>query len=317
MTAERKILLLLGATAVGKTAAACALYDALGGADAVALISVDATMVYRGFDIGAAKPTPAELARHPHALIDVADPAQPYTVATFVEAADAVVAAALDAGRLPVLVGGSMLYARRFLEGLATLPSASDELRETLADEWRERGGEALHAELAQADPQAAARIHPNNPQRLLRALEVLRGTGRPISELWAERAGQGAPARHDAAVHTVALAADDRAELHARIEARFQAMLAAGFLDEVRGLQARGDLHPALPAVRAVGYRQAWQHLNGELTHDRFVADALTATRRLAKRQLTWLRQWPDARALSWRLSPAQIAEEIVKQLT
>lgn len=312
---EPSLVLLLGATAVGKTGVACALQDQLGGPARVQLISVDSALVYRGMDVGTAKPDAAERRAHPHALIDIRDPADPYTVADFVTDADAAVQDALGSGRLPVLVGGTMLYAHRFLHGIAALPSASAEMRAALTAELAERGAQTLHAELARQDPEAAAHIHPQNSQRLLRALEVLRVTGQPLSGLWRSQAGEPATERLRCRIHVCAIMPDDRRALHERIALRLEAMLAAGFVEEVRALRARGDLHAALPAMRAVGYRQAWQHLDGELTHAQFVADAQTATRRLAKRQLTWLRRWPDLHTLSWG-DAATVAAAIVRDI-
>ncbi|MEQ9452843.1 MAG: tRNA (adenosine(37)-N6)-dimethylallyltransferase MiaA [Pseudomonadales bacterium] len=288
------IVLLLGPTAIGKTECAMGLQDYFGGAEHAQIISVDSAMVYRQMDIGTAKPSPAELASYPHALIDLRDPKDAYSAADFVHDADAAVRAARTRGQVPILVGGTMLYARAFLTGLADLPSADEETRAALKAEYQRRGGEELHAELTRIDPEAAANIDPNNEQRLLRALEVIRITARPISELWREQRGETVVERLGGEVMTLSLEPDDRSWLYRNIEQRFAAMLAAGFLDEVQALRERGDLHLDLPSMRAVGYRQAWQYAEGELSHEQFRQDALTATRRLAKRQLTWLRQWP-----------------------
>lgn len=318
MTNNARLLMILGPTAVGKTAVACALQDMLGGKGAVRLISVDSALVYQGMDIGTAKPDATELADYPHDLIDIRDPADPYTAADFVEDADTAVGAALANGQVPVLVGGTMLYARCFLQGIADLPTASPEVRNALADELQAKGPKALYAELQNADPQAAQKIHPNNPQRLLRALEVLRTTGEPISRLWEQRAGLPATERLNVPVHAISLLPDDRAHLHARIKTRFAEMLRDGFVDEVRGLRDRGDLHLDLPSMRAVGYRQAWLYLAGEISEQSFIADALTATRRLAKRQLTWLRQWQDINQIRINDSSQvdQVAGQIIEDL-
>lgn len=302
------LILLLGPTASGKTALAMALQDALGGQSRAQIISIDSAMVYRGLDIGSAKPTAAELALYPHALIDLRDPAEIYTAADFVADADDAVRTTWAAGKTAILVGGTMLYARSFLQGLAELPSADVSTRDALREELKVRGEQALHAELAEIDAEAARGIEPANHQRLLRALEVVRLTGQPISTLWAKQADVSVRARLGVAPKVYGLDAWPRQALHARIETRFQAMLAAGFLDEVAGLQARGDLSLDLPAMRAVGYRQAWLHLTGELSSTAFQADALTATRRLAKRQLTWLRSWPDLRWLREQSVSAQV---------
>ena len=297
----RRIILLLGPTAVGKTAIACALQSRLGGADHARLISVDSAMVYRGLDIGTAKPTPDELAQFPHDLIDIREPEEPFTAADFVDCADAAVERALGQDQIPVLVGGTMLYAKCFLEGIASLPAADPALRETLARELDERGAPAMHAELGRWDAQAAARIHPHNVQRLLRALEVIRATGRPISALWQSRQGRAATERLNLEVTTYVVDVRDRKQLHARIETRFHAMLEQGFEAELSRLAGRSGLDPRLPAWRAVGYRQGLRYLRGEISQVQFRDDTLTATRRLAKRQMTWLRSWPGARRLAW----------------
>jgi len=276
-------LMLLGPTGSGKSALAMALAQHV----PLEIVSVDSAQVYRGLDIGSAKPTPAERAAVPHHLIDIRDPAQRYSAAEFARDAAAAIADIRARGRLPLLVGGTMLYAKALREGLAELPSADAALRAELTQEAVQRGWPALHARLAQLDAAAAARIAPNDAQRIQRALEVIALTGRPMSAslATAPRAAAGA------ALRVVALVPLDRAALHARIERRFDAMLAAGFLDEVRALRKRGDLAADLPALRSVGYRQAWDFLAGHGTHDEFRAAAIAATRRLAKRQLTWLR--------------------------
>ncbi len=312
-----RVVVLVGPTASGKTDVGMRLYDALGGASGARLISVDSALVYKGMDIGTAKPSATELSHYPHALIDIRDPVDPYTVAEFVQDADREVTAALAAGVIPILVGGTMLYARRFVDGIAKLPQADQRMRQTLEDELKTRGPDALYADLLELDPDAAADIHPNNPQRLLRALEVIRLTGMPLSTLWQKRAGADAEQRHGVKPQVFGIVPTDRGALHERILHRFEHMLAAGFLAEVATLRSRGDLHLDLPAMRAVGYRQAWQYLANELEESQFVANALTATRRLAKRQLTWMRQWLILKSLDMdephRLSE-QIFTEVVK---
>ena len=308
--------MLLGPTASGKTALAMALYDALGGAEHARLISVDSALVYRGMDIGTAKPTPTEQQRYPHSLIDLRDPAEPYSAADFVTDADAEVAAAQKLGQVPILVGGTMLYAKSFLQGLAELPHADAEVRAALEAEFDARGAKAMHAELTAYDPKAAANIEPANRQRLLRAMEVYRLTGQPMSVLWQDQADVSVAKRLGSDVLTFALVPDDRSLLHERIEQRFDAMLNEGFLAEAESFYKRGDLHADLPSMRAVGYRQAWQHLAGEIDHARFVADAKTATRRLAKRQLTWLRSWPDLESLTTADFPTAACEQILAKL-
>lgn len=276
-------LMLLGPTGSGKSALALALAQHV----PLEIVSVDSAQVYRGLDIGSAKPSPAERAAVPHHLIDIREPAQRYSAAEFARDAAAAIAAIRASGRLPLLVGGTMLYAKALREGLAELPSADTGVRAALEREAAERGWPALHARLAQLDATTAARIAPNDAQRIQRALEVIALTGRPMSQSLAAAQHGGL------ALRVVALVPADRAALHARIERRFDAMLAAGFLDEVRALRARGDLAPDLPALRSVGYRQAWDFLAGQGTHDSFRAAAIAATRRLAKRQLTWLRSF------------------------
>ena len=298
---QRRIVLIIGPTAVGKTDVAMALQDLLGGRQAAQLISADSAMVYRGLDIGSAKPNATELAAYPHELIDIREPEDAYTAADFVADADRCVEHAFDRGQVPILVGGTMLYAKRFIEGIAELPSADAQLREELQQQFEEKGGVQMHAELNAIDPAAAAKIHPNNPQRLLRALEVVRLTGRPLSAQWQEFASPPAAARLRAQVLTYAILPDNRAALHERIAQRFDAMLAADFIGELKTLQMRAVLYADLPAMRAVGYRQGWQFLAGELSEHEFRDKVITATRRLAKKQLTWLRRWPDAKAMTW----------------
>ncbi|MCR9261817.1 MAG: tRNA (adenosine(37)-N6)-dimethylallyltransferase MiaA [Pseudomonadaceae bacterium] len=298
---NRQVVLLLGPTAVGKTAAAMALFDQLGGADKVRLISADSALVYQGMDIGTAKPSAAELKRYPHELIDFRAPQDTYTAADFVTDADLLVEDALQQGQVPVIVGGTMLYVKRFVEGIARLPSADPTVRAQLQAAFDAGKGPELHAELVAIDPSAAANIHPNNPQRLLRALEIVRQTGQPVSHLWSELGGLPAVERLQVQLRSFAIVPDDRQVLHERIAVRFAAMLEAGFLGELQSLYARPELRADLPALRAVGYRQGFAYLRGECSEAQFHADALTATRRLAKRQLTWLRQWPDLQNLFW----------------
>lgn len=284
-------IFLMGPTASGKTALACALRERF----ALELISVDSALVYRGLDIGAAKPDAAVLARHPHALVDLRDPAEPYSAADFRTDALQAMARISAQGRVPLLVGGTGLYFRALQRGLSALPEAVPAIRARLADDAARDGWPALHARLVGLDPAAAARIGPNDAQRLQRALEVIELTGRPLSEQQTGGAGGPFPWR----VLKLALVPVDRGLLHARIAQRFDAMLAQGFLDEVRALRARPELHPELPAWRAVGYRQAWEHLEGMVDAATFRDKGIFATRQLAKRQLTWLRAELDARAL------------------
>ncbi|WNL47613.1 tRNA (adenosine(37)-N6)-dimethylallyltransferase MiaA [Dyella sp. BiH032] len=282
-------IFLMGPTASGKTALACALSERF----PVELVSVDSALVYRGMDIGTAKPDPATLATYPHALIDLRDPAEPYSAADF--RADAVEAMKdiTARGKVPLLVGGTGLYFRALHQGLSNLPEADPAIRERLTAEAEAIGWPAMHARLREADPVAAARIGPNDAQRIQRALEVIELTGRPLSEQQRGGSGERFPWR----VLKLALLPPDRGPLHARIAERFDAMLAQGFLDEMRRLRARGDLHPDLPSMRAVGYRQAWEHLDGLTDAAEFRDRGIFATRQLAKRQITWLRGELDAR--------------------
>ncbi|TXI49574.1 MAG: tRNA (adenosine(37)-N6)-dimethylallyltransferase MiaA [Lysobacter sp.] len=294
---------IMGPTASGKTAFAIECAQRFDGE----IVSVDSALVYRGLDIGAAKPSAEERAAAPHHLIDVREPWQPYSAADFAHDARIAVDAILARGRLPILAGGTGLYFRALLEGLSPMPLTDPEVRARLEAEASERGWPAMHAELARIDPEAAARIHATDPQRIQRALEVYRVSGRTISAWRRERAADGA-AKFPCRTLKFALAPCERAVLHARIERRFDAMLDAGFLDEVRALRALPELraHPApldLPALRAVGYRQAWEHLDGLTDAREFRDRAIFATRQLAKRQLTWLRgdlalRWFDPQA-------------------
>ena len=294
MSTRPLAIALMGPTASGKTALALDWAERLGGE----IVSVDSALVYRGLDIGAAKPDAAELARVPHHLIDVREPWQPYSAAEFAADARAALDAIVARGRVPILAGGTGLYFHALLHGLSAMPTADPAMRAVIAGEIASRGLPALHAELAAVDPVAAARIHATDAQRIQRALEVFRVSGRTIS---AWRAAPAAP-RLPFRVLKLVLAPPDRATLHQRIEHRFDLMLAAGFLDEVRRLRAAPALqnhpHPLdLPAVRAVGYRQAWEYLDGQGDAADYRARAIHATRQLAKRQLTWLRGELDAR--------------------
>ena len=288
MSHRPSAIALMGPTASGKTALALDWAERIGGE----IVSVDSALVYRGLDIGAAKPTPAEQALVPHHLLDVRDPWQPYSAAAFAQDARTAIDGILARGKVPILAGGTGLYFRALLHGLSDMPAADAGLRARLEADAAARGWAALHADLARVDPEAAARIHATDAQRIQRALEVWHLSGRSMSQ-W-----QRAPARGRLPVRVlpVVLAPRDRGVLHARIEQRFDAMLAAGFLDEVRALRALPQLaaHPAplgLPALRAVGYRQAWEHLDGITDAATFRARAVAATRQLARRQLTWLR--------------------------
>ncbi|MCA1770552.1 MAG: tRNA (adenosine(37)-N6)-dimethylallyltransferase MiaA [Halomonas sp.] len=278
-------ILLVGPTAAGKTDLAIALHERLG----VELISVDSAMVYRGMDIGSAKPSMEELARAPHRLIDIRDPAEPYSAAAFREDALREMREITAAGKVPLLVGGTMMYLKQLLHGVANLPGSTPELRAELQAEAEAHGLAALHEALARVDPVSAARIHPNDPQRLMRALEVYRLSGRPLSELWAEQQSETFPWR----TLSIGLAPVERAVLHQRIARRFEAMLEDGLIEEVAALRARGDLSQDLPSMKSVGYRQVWEALDGDSNLEDLRHRGIVATRQLAKRQLTWMRSW------------------------
>jgi tRNA dimethylallyltransferase len=280
-----RAIALAGPTASGKSAIAMALAERI----ELEIVSVDSAQVYRGMDIGTAKPSAAERARVPHHLLDIIEPYERYSAARFADDARAAIAAINRRGRLALLVGGTMLYLKALFEGLDTLPAADPSVRAALDAQAAERGWPALHAELARVDPDTAARLAPNDAQRVQRALEVWQLTGQPLSQAQGRR-GAGL------AMPLIALEPPSRPWLHERIAQRFDAMLAAGFVDEVRALRARGDLHEGLPSMRCVGYRQVWQALEqGNLAGVR--ERGIAATRQLAKRQLTWLRTLPGIR--------------------
>ncbi|WP_298442091.1 tRNA (adenosine(37)-N6)-dimethylallyltransferase MiaA [uncultured Ferrimonas sp.] len=280
---------IMGPTASGKTDLAIALRQHL----PVELISVDSALIYKQMDIGSAKPTAAELTQAPHRLIDILDPSESYSAADFVADAHREMAKIVADGKIPLLVGGTMLYFKALIEGLSPLPSADATIRAQIEAEAEQLGWQALHQQLAEVDPISAERIHPNDPQRLLRALEVYRISGKSMTELTKVKAPPS-PYRYV----QFAIAPSDRAVLHQRIEQRFLAMLQQPFEQEVHALMARGDLDTNLPSIRCVGYRQMWSYLSGEIDRDTMVAQGVAATRQLAKRQLTWLRGWGE---LDW----------------
>ncbi|MPQ66886.1 MULTISPECIES: tRNA (adenosine(37)-N6)-dimethylallyltransferase MiaA [unclassified Pseudomonas] len=290
-------IFLMGPTAAGKTDLAIELTRVL----PCELISVDSALVYRDMDIGTAKPSKALLAEFPHRLIDILDPAQSYSAAEFRSDALAAMAEITARGKIPLLVGGTMLYYKALLEGLAEMPAADPQIRAEIEEEAARLGWQALHDQLAVIDPVSAARIHPNDPQRLSRALEVYRVSG---SSMTAHRQRQSAQSTDAAAsgrpqlpytVANLAIAPANRQVLHDRIAQRFTQMLEQGFVDEVVALRRRSDLHVGLPSIRAVGYRQVWEHLEGKLTSAEMQERGIIATRQLAKRQFTWLRSWTD----------------------
>ncbi|MBC3366473.1 tRNA (adenosine(37)-N6)-dimethylallyltransferase MiaA [Pseudomonas sp. SWRI154] len=290
-------IFLMGPTAAGKTDLAIELTKVL----PCELISVDSALVYRGMDIGTAKPSKELLAEFPHRLIDILDPAEAYSAADFRRDALQAMAEITARGKIPLLVGGTMLYYKALVEGLADMPAADPEVRAQIEEEAARLGWQALHEQLAVIDPQSAARIHPNDPQRLSRALEVYRVSGQSMTALRQRQSAQSTEAAASGlqqlpyTVANLAIAPADRQVLHRRIEQRFTLMLEQGFIDEVVALRERSDLHAGLPSIRAVGYRQVWDYLDGKLTSAEMRERGIIATRQLAKRQFTWLRSWTD----------------------
>jgi len=277
----------MGPTASGKTDLAIYLTEHF----PVDIISVDSAMVYRGLNIGSAKPSDKELEKAPHRLIDLVDPLEIYSAARFRKDALKEMAKIIQTGRIPLLVGGTMLYFRALLQGLSELPESDEVIRQKLEQQAKEIGWEKMHQRLAEVDAEAAERIHPNDPQRISRALEVYEMTGTAISQLQKEQKAEPLPYQ----VLKLALIPSDRALLHQRIEKRFSQMLEQGLIDEVKTLRNRGDLHQDLPAIRAVGYRQVWDYLGGIIDYTEMQERGVIATRQLAKRQLTWLRSEKD----------------------
>ena len=288
-TLQTQAIFLMGPTASGKTALAIELCQKL----PCEIISVDSALVFKGMDIGTAKPNVEELELAPHHLIDFLDPTQAYSAADFRADALKLIDEIHARNKIPLFVGGTMMYFNALLNGLSKLPAADEQVRAELAKEAEQVGWDGLHKELAKVDPVAAARIHKNDPQRINRALEVFRITGQTLTELTAQE-----DEKFPFKVQQFAIAPADRAILHSRIEKRFLQMLDNGFEQEVKKLYARGDLHPDLPSIRCVGYRQMWQYLNNECSYDEMIFKGVCATRQLAKRQLTWLRSWPN---LTW----------------
>jgi tRNA dimethylallyltransferase len=284
-----KVILLMGATATGKTELALEIsrhFD-------VEIISVDSALIYQGMNIGTAKPESEVLQSVPHHLIDIIDPADPFSVWDFVQQSRRLVDEIVKRGRIPLLAGGTMMYCHAFEHGLNRLPEANEALRERLDLEAQQIGWQAMHDRLAEVDPSSASRIKPTDSQRIQRALEVYQIAGVPLSRLHQQKstgfAGQ---------IEKIILAVNDRARLHQRIESRFLSMLERGFVEEVLNLKARGDLDLSLPSMRCVGYRQLWQFLDGDLSHQEMIEKGVAATRQLAKRQITWLRKQPQENA-------------------
>jgi tRNA dimethylallyltransferase len=288
MKAAPPAVALMGPTASGKTRLAIQLAQALGGE----VISVDSALVYRGMDIGTAKPGLEERAGVPHHLIDILDPAEAFSAGQFREAALALMAGITARGRLPILAGGTMLYFNALFNGLAELPTADEAVRRQIDGEAVSVGWAKLHEELARVDPQAAARIHPNDPQRIQRALEVYRLAGVSLSELCAQGRGDPPPF----GIVRLVVAPGDRQVLHGLIRQRFLSMLERGLVEEVRALRGRGDLRGDLPSIRAVGYRQVWAYLDAEFDYAEMVERGVVSTRQFAKRQYTWLRREVEA---------------------
>jgi tRNA dimethylallyltransferase len=254
------------------------------------IVSVDSALIYRDMNIGTAKPTADELAKFPHRLINLRDASESYSAADFCDDALAEISEIRRRNRIPLLVGGTMMYFKSLIEGISPLPTANTEIRKAIESEAAEKGWQSLHEKLAEVDPVSAKRIHQNDPQRLTRALEVYRITGNTLTQL-TEIKGDKLTGN----ILQLAITPQERSTLHERISLRYQQMIDMGFEAEVIKLRARGDLHQDLPSIRCVGYRQMWQYLDGEFDHDEMIFRGVCATRQLAKRQLTWLRNWPD----------------------
>jgi len=287
----------MGPTASGKTSLAIELVQQA----PLEIISVDSAQVYRGLDIGSGKPTADILKKAPHRLIDVRDPTEAYSAAEFRDDVLVEIDDVQGNGNIPLLVGGTMLYFKALRDGLATMPAADENIRNKILDQADNEGWQAVHNRLAQVDPESAARIHPNDPQRLQRALEVYELTGKPMTAIHNEGNSQEDLPFN---LHFMAIYPSQRAILHEKIALRFKQMLEEGFVEEVKKLYDRGDLLPSLPAIRSVGYRQIWDFIEGSYDHNFMQEKVLAATRQLAKRQLTWLRSWPDLQILDSEMS-------------
>ncbi len=281
------LVFVMGPTAAGKTDLAVACAEQLN----CQLISVDSALVYREMDIGTAKPDAETLSRAPHRLIDIIDPSESYSAANFRDDANREISSILQQGQIPLLVGGTMLYYRALQQGLSELPAANEQVRLQLESDAQRHGWQWMHDRLATIDPVSAGRIHPNDPQRIQRALEVYEVSGKTLTEYWHQQTRQVLPYN----VIKIAFFPQDRQYLRQRIAERFQLMLEHGFIEEVEALRSRGDLHLDLPSMRCVGYRQVWEYLDGVTNYDEMVEKGITATRQLAKRQLTWLRKETD----------------------
>lgn len=309
-TPEHPVVCILGPTASGKTAVASALTQLID----CDLISVDSSQVYRRMNIGSAKPGDAELLEFPHQLIDIREPWETYSAADFLEDASLLVRRSHAAGRVPVLVGGTMLYFRAFTEGLATMPPANAEVRQEIEAMAQAEGWSAVHRRLAAVDPNSAARIHPNDPQRIQRALEVYKLTGQTIHAIQQSQTTGGYAGR----LLKFGLFPEDRRQLHRQINQRFDDMLEQGLVDEVKALQSEPAIDSSLPSQRAVGYRQVWQYLEAAIDYERLVESGKTATRQLAKRQMTWMRGMQSLQVFDSFNGPAlQLAETIAAAVT
>jgi tRNA dimethylallyltransferase len=308
-SAKPNVICLMGPTASGKTALAVDLVQQ----HPFQIVSVDSAQIYQQMDIGTGKPQKEVLDIAPHRLIDFIDPAVPYSASQFRTDAFREIDEILEVGDTPLLVGGTMLYFRVLRDGLADMPHADPEVRAEIEKLAQEQGWEAVHQQLAAVDPDSAARIHPNDPQRTQRALEVYRVSGKTITSFHAEmRAQQEALLPYN--LHFFAIQPEDRGVLHGQIETRFRQMLNEGLVDEVQALRARGDLNHQLPSIKSVGYRQVWQYLDDEIDYDGMVERSIIATRQLAKRQLTWLRSWPSLQSLS--NSSAHSVQHVLKYM-
>jgi len=297
---------LMGPTASGKTGLAVDLCERF----PMEIISVDSALVYRGMDIGTAKPDAEVLQRAPHRLIDIRDPSESYSAADFCDDALREMESITAAGKVPLLAGGTMLYFRALEHGLSELPAADPEVRAQLEQQAAEIGWAAMHEILIQKDPQAASRIHPNDPQRIQRALEVIALSGQPMSELQRQTTGKALDYR----LHKIIISPQPRSVLHRRIEERFDLMIGDGFIDELKSLHERAGLNADLPSMRAVGYRQGWDWLDGKDSFEGMREKAIAATRQLAKRQLTWLRR--EGVSIWYDLQADRVREDVMKAL-
>lgn len=312
VSAERpEAIFIMGPTASGKTALAIALQQQL----PVELINVDSAQVYRQLDIGSAKPDKATLAAAPHRLIDIRDPAEAYSAADFIADASREMAEISGRGKIPLLVGGTMLYFKALLEGLAEMPAANAEIRDEIQRQADRDGWAAVHEQLRAVDPKTAAALHPNHSQRIQRALEVYRVSGVPMSTLREKNSRGGIGNSY--AIKQISLLPRNRSYIHNRIQQRFDEMMTQGFEQEVRALHERGDLNENLPAIRSVGYRQLWQYLEGQHSLEEAVEKGVVATRQLAKRQITWLRNWPGSTEIEIDNGEGLLAADNIYQLS